>query len=356
MVKRALCYASAAAMFAAMIASASAQQAPPPGGVAPAGPPVGVRALPALPSGLDPLSASPTAKRQYGLPPEPDAAAAPEIHAKWVKAVAALAKPREAPTIRQSNIFNGPIQQVGGAGPGNEANVTKSTSYNWSGTAFTSKKTPWNLEAIIGEMTVPVPQQAFGACTGGWDYSSFWPGIDGWGSNDVLQAGIEVDAYCNGGSTDSAYGVWVEWYPYSESPVGQPTISPGDLIYIEVWNVSPTQGYAEIWNETTNSGGYEYALSAPPGTTLVGNSIEWIAERPGVNGGLATLMNYTFSAWPYGIAWNYAAKKATNYWQGGKPAAGFALITMLDGNGAGISAPAIENSDFVWDYNYGSSR
>ena len=352
MVKSLLYCVSAATLGAAMLTSASAQQAPRPGGVA-AGPPVGVRALPALPPGLDPLTASPTARLQYAIPPEPDADAAPEAHAKWVKAVTALAKPRTAPTLTQTNISNGPMRPVAGV----EANSDKSTSYNWSGTAFTSKKTPWTVEAIEQEFTVPVAQQAFGSCTGGWDYSSVWPGIDGYSSDDVLQAGIEVDAYCNGGSTSSFYGAWVEWYPYDETSVSDPAVNPGDLIYIEVWNTSSTTGYAEIWNETTDSPGYEYSLTAYPGYPLVGNSVEWIAERPGVNGGLATLTNYIFVASAYGVAWNYLepTKKQTDYWQGGKPSSGFYKITMLDNNGDGISTPIVENYSFVWDYNYGSS-
>ena len=126
------------------------------------------------------------------------------------------------------------------------------------------------------------------------------------------------------------------------------------MIYVEVWNTSATSGYAEIYNVTANTA-VVYALTAPSGTKLVGNSIEWISERPGVGGGLATLTNYIFEAWPYGLAWNYKSAKPTYYWQGGYPTTGFSLITMLDNNHKGISTPIVENADFVLDHNYGSS-
>jgi hypothetical protein len=82
------------------------------------------------------------------------------------------------------------------------------------------------------------------------------------------------------------------------------------------------------------------------GTTLVGNSIEWIVERPGVGGGLATLTNYIDVPWPYGIAWNYTASRPTYFYEGENPPAPNTLyvITMLDNNGAGISSPTLENT------------
>jgi hypothetical protein len=203
---------------------------------------------------------------------------------------------------------------------------------------------------------VPTAHQAFGSCDGGWDFSSQWPGIDGFGSNDVLQAGVEVDAYCNGGATASFYSAWIEWFPFNETRVSSPVINPGDLIFVEVWNTSPTNGYAYFFNYSTLESA-EYNLTAPSGTTLVGNSIEWIVERPGVGGGLATLTNYIDVPWPYGIAWNYTASRPTYFYEGKNPPLPNTLyvITMLDNNGAGISSPTLENSDFLWFQDYGSA-
>jgi hypothetical protein len=175
---------------------------------------------------------------------------------------------------------------------------------------FGRNNNPFKVEAIIGEFVVPTAHQAFGSCDGGWDWSSQWPGIDGFGSNDVLQAGIEVDAYCNGGTTASFYSAWIEWFPFSETRVSSPAIHPGDLIFIEVWNTSPTNGYAYFFNYSTlGERGIPTHITAPSGTPLVGNSVEWIVERPGIGGGLATLTNYIDVPWPYGTAWNYTASR-----------------------------------------------
>jgi hypothetical protein len=334
---------------------------PPPGGIA-LGAPIGVQALPVPPANFNPLTASPAATAQFAIPPAPNATSAPAAYSRWQKAMAGFAN-RQAPAVIQmtpTNIAHGPARIVGGAAanqaPNNGvANAVSTTSSNWSGTTVYNAAAPFKVEAVIGEFVVPTARQAFGACTGGWDYSSEWVGIDGWGSSDVFQAGVEVDAYCSGGTTASLYSAWIEWYPYNETRVSAPAIHPGDLIFVEIWNTSATAGYAYIYNYSTNLSA-EYTLTAPPGTTLVGNSVEWIVERPGVNGTLANLTNYIDVAWPNGFAWNYTASSQTYYYQGQTPASGTLYqITMLDNSGKAISAPTIENNDFLWFLNSGSS-
>jgi Peptidase A4 family len=59
------------------------------------------------------------------------------------------------------------------------------------------------------------------------------------GGSDVLQAGAEVDAYCNGGSTSSFYSAWIEWFPNGSTRVSSPAIHPGDLVFVEVWSTTP---------------------------------------------------------------------------------------------------------------------
>ena len=142
--------------------------------------------------------------------------------------------------------------------------------------------------------------------------------------------------------------------PRSETLVSFP-IHPGDLVFVEVWNTSPPNGYAYFHNYSTGQVA-EYQLTAPSGTSLVGNSVEWIVERPTVFGGLATLTNYIDSAWPNGIALNYQAATPTYQYQGQTPAAGtLNVITMVDNNGNSISSATIENSDFLWFRDFGSA-
>ena len=191
--------------------------------------------------------------------------------------------------------------------------------------------------------------------TGGWDWSSIWPGIDGFNSNDVLQGGVEVDSYCSGSTKANYYSAWVEWYPYGSVRVSSPAITPGDLVFVEVWNVSPTSGYVYFHNFSTNVTA-EYHLTAPSGTTLKGNSVEWIVERPGVNGRLATLTNYIDVTSTYSFAWDYTRSPLTYYYAYYNPSVGtLYLITMLDNANKGISSATGWNYDTLWFLNFGSS-
>ncbi len=191
--------------------------------------------------------------------------------------------------------------------------------------------------------------QAFGTCTGGWDWTSTWVGIDGWGSSDVLQSGIEFDAYCDGGSTATYYSPWYEWYPLGEVRVTSLPIAPGDDIFVEVWNTSATQGYAYMVNESDNTA-VEVGFTAPLGTKLIGNSAEWVTERPSVSGSLATLTNYTDE--PYWSA--YAIDFGYNV-TGPGSASSFG-VTMLDNSGSPISYPTLLGASGILMQNEGSAK
>jgi len=316
-------------------------------------PGIGVVAPP--PPGFDAVNASPAVRALYAVPPAPDPAIAPDAYAHW-KAAVSGPQNRETPVLEPTNVYNGPAKVVGPLVPQENANVT-TTSSNWSGTAYSNSSNPFTVEAIEGIFVVPTAHQAFGSCTGGWDWSFLWVGIDGWGSPDVLQAGTEADAYCSGSTTSSLYSAWIEWYPFSETRVSSPAIHPGDEVFVEVWSTSPTNGYAYFYNYSTLQTA-TYNLTPPSGTRLQGNSVEWIVERPSVNGSYTTLTNYIDSSWPLGVAWNYANGSPTYCWEGNSSSSAcgtFLDITMLDDSGKGISAATIENFDFLYFQNFGSS-
>ena len=83
--------------------------------------------------------------------------------------------------------------------------TTQEEITNWGGGvvrgSFTSCAGTWNVP------TVSKPTEAAGP-DGGWNSSS-WVGLDGQGSDDVLQAGVEHDVDARG-NTD--YFAWYEWY------------------------------------------------------------------------------------------------------------------------------------------------
>jgi hypothetical protein len=127
------------------------------------------------------------------------------------------------------------------------------------------------------------------------------------------------------------------------------------LLFVEVWNTGPTQGYAYFYNYSTNVSA-EYSITAPSGTTLQDASVEWIVERPELGTTLTTLTNYIASSWSEGVAWDYAAQTPTSYFMGQNPTLGtLENMTMLDNNGNPISFATIVGNAFLWFQNTGSS-
>jgi Peptidase A4 family len=311
----------------------------------------GVTTIKAPPAGFNPLNASDQELAYYGYPPKPDDAAQPKQFATWKKAMAA-SKTRVAPVLEVTKNFAGPAKLKAGASTAAPASGNAALSYNWSGYVNYNGVTKYGSSSfyyLFGDYVVPVARQAYGACTGSWDYGVTWVGIDGWGSGDVLQAGSEADAYCYAGTNYTYYSAWYEWYPYGWTRIPSLPIAPGDDLFVEVWSTSSTAGHAYIVNYNTD----QYVIvnfSAPPGTQLVGNSAEWIVERPGVGGSLATLTNYIsdyFSdTWASNFNYNYVDPAS----------AGSFPVTMLDNSGYGISYPTLLGGSAIWMQDEGSAR
>src|SRR5262249_20797493 len=133
-----------------------------------------------------------------------------------------------------------------------------------------------------------------------WDHSSFWVGIDGWGSNDVVQDGTDQDTLTAFWIQTSSYDAWVEWYPLSSQTVSNFPVNPGDRMHVWTWvtdasgnySTKPTVGWFYMWNESQNV--YVYtSIKLPSGATFSGHSAEWVMERPTVLGSLSNLANYS---------------------------------------------------------------
>lgn len=300
----------------------------------------GATTIEAPPTSFDPVTASDSELAYYGFPPRPDQIMQPKAYATWARAMKA-SKVRVAPELQETKIFHGPAKLATVANPAVvESNPLLSMqasnttySYNWSGYLDLSGATSYGTSSfyyVVNHFVVPVAQQAFGACTGGWDWGSAWNGIDGWGSSDVLQAGIEFDAYCSGTTSASYYSPWYEWYPYGEVRISGLPIAPGDDVFVEVWHTSSTQGYAYLVNQNTNQS-VEVGFTAYPGYSLMGNSAEWVVERPTVGGSPTTLTNYI--ADPFWDA--YAYTEGSTFYSINKATP----VSMLDNSGAVISYP-----------------
>jgi hypothetical protein len=310
---------------------------------------VGVTTIAGPPEGFDPLNASDQDLDYYGFPPRPNQITVPRAFANWQKAMKA-SKRRLKPVLEVTRNVAGPAKLKAGrtAPTGGPA----ASSSNWSGYVNTNGVTSYGDSSfyyVMGEYVVPVARQAYSNCDGSWNYSVTWVGIDGWTSSDVLQAGSEADAYCSGGTTSTNYSAWYEWYPNGWTRISSLPISPGDDLFVEVWSTSSTSGEAYLLNYNTN----QYVMisfAAPPGTKLVGDSAEWIVERPGVNGGLSTLANYISDYFSNAYADNFA------YSAIGPGSDGSFPVTMTDDNGNAISYPTPLGANAIWMQDEGTAR
>ncbi len=133
-------------------------------------------------------------------------------------------------------------------------------------------------------------------------YSNLWVGLDGGTvrSTDVAQAGVEMDMAVTNDVNGHFYAVttyytWAEWYPDSPIRLNVP-VRPGDQVLIEVWmgdwDGDPTMTGPNAWiwigNMTTNVtlmtciGPADSCVGrTTKGQIFVGDTAEWILERPG---------------------------------------------------------------------------
>lgn len=283
---------------------------------------------PIPPANFDPVAASDDQLTFFGFPPRPDASKNPQEYAFW-KMVVTLPVKRVQVQLRLTKIKHGPARDFfiseQRATPGTQGQ----TSTNWSGYAINDSNNPFKEAKtyIYGAWVVPFPTQAVGTCNGTWDYSSPWVGFDG---NDVLQAGMDIDAYCSNGSTGQTYAAWYEWYPAGSVYLSNFPITAGDVVYVYVWPTSTTVGNYYIVNLTGQiaSGG---SFDAPNGTTLIGNVAEWITEW--FAGPMIT--NY------WDIPWYYATGflPSGTQFSPGKGLRGSIIdsITLVDRNGNPLS-------------------
>ena len=119
-----------------------------------------------------------------------------------------------------------------------------------------------------------------------------WVGIDGYNSADVCQAGVlETVQTSAGGQTTISCSAFVEWYPASADIISASSfqINPGDTIEVtvETTGAGATKATFILDNLTTGQI-YDVSLTAPAGTSLQGNSAEFIVETPEVTSGGTT--------------------------------------------------------------------
>jgi len=300
----------------------------------------GVQIFAGPPKGFNPMTASGRELAQYGLPQRPDQAADPKGFAVWQRGMLAL-KTR-ASDVRATKYFsrefmpakNQPARTI-------EAGPSTINSTNWSGVAITNTNKSWNNKTSFTYVTsvfnVPAAQPPFGACDNGIlgpFYELSWSGIDGFsilfGTSDVLQGGSYSYADCGG---NVQYLGWVEWYPsYSFTELmcgGIPClVNAGDDFWVVTYGLAGTATQSVYVEDITSQWYGTMSLPYVTGPGLVGNTAEWIVERPyccAENEPLP-LANYIYDFFTF----SYAEDGADKVFYAGSTASSAFNITMLD--------------------------
>jgi peptidase A4-like protein len=297
-----------------------------------------IRTFELAPKGFDPFKATAAQLLHHGFPRRPDPATEPDASLTWVrlmgkyrdlKVTHVLPQFKELPTH-----IHGPNKRRNEASRG----LVNGTSSNWSGSVLFIDPNVDPFTWIFGQWTVP---NAYSPNPGDGNtyYSSAWIGIDGDGSPDVLQAGTETDVTGSGPATSYA---WMEWFPDFSVGIANFPFAPGDAATLLICSTGPNTAWFSFGNLTSLQ--YtSFTLTAPQGTTLVGNCAEVVLERPGVNGALAELPRYGENFFDAATAYT---KSGATYDLG----TGATISMVADDGVTIISTPEVVDSDAVRMY------
>ncbi len=294
-----------------------------------------IRGLGPLPKGFDPMKATARQLAAHRLPRRPDAKKEPQLRELWDRTMSRTQLWITPEFEHHEHITHGPARgsdrravtaRLGSPG------VSNATSNNWSGAAkFSPTGKPYSF--VGGQWTVPSPNtKADGAY-----YASEWVGIDGWHSNDVLQAGTETQITKVLFATVKQIYTWWEWFPAGEVKINNLPVSAGDVMYCLI--CADTTTHATVYFSNQSEGiGTRFEITPPSGTTLTGNVAEWIVERPTVGGSVANLTDYAACYFDECIAGGAGNIDNLN---------GASLITMTGTGSSALSVPAQENDHVV---------
>lgn len=228
------------------------------------------------PAGFDPLAAADEELLRYGFPPKPTD---PRHRARFERV---LSRIKGGQIIKpelelKPDRFHGPRQRAEAAGTETSTNWSGGVVFAPSGDSFQWVQGEW----VIPNVSAPTAGQSF--------YCASWVGIDGDGSDDVCQAGVECDISPGGVEIYP----WIEWFPYPEVAITNLSVSAGDTVSVLICTGGVGSTSATVYfSDLTSGQSTSLSLTAPAGTTLAGNCAEWIVEAPGVGGQQSVVADY----------------------------------------------------------------
>jgi hypothetical protein len=231
-----------------------------------------------VPEDFEPDLASDTELLEYGYPQRPDVTNS-EALALWERAVHTTRVSTDL--VESPGIFHRPVQQL------QKSTNATATSGNWS--AVVVDGTSADFDDIDAFWAVPnVASQVAKTANG---YSSMWVGLDGDGTQDLIQDG--TSSQWVGGK--AVYNAWVEVLPAAETVVTGLTINPGDAIYaVTEYKVVNGKASAFFYMSNLNTvKNISVSIAFPTDLKYTGQTAEWVVERTDVNGSFENPMpNY----------------------------------------------------------------
>ncbi len=153
-------------------------------------------------------------------------------------------------------------------------------SLNWAGYAVTAST--GSVTQVTGSWVQPAV-----TCSRSTTYAAFWDGIDGYSSDTVEQGGTL--AFCSGGH--ASYYAWYEFYPAASVEISSLAVTPGSTVSVTVSYSSSASEFSVTVTVGSSSSTKTGTVSGAQRT-----SAECIAERPEVNGRLASLAEFGTAA------------------------------------------------------------
>ena len=308
----------------------------------------GVSIFAVPPKGFNPLTATNEEILTYGLPQRPDKDVDERGYSVWERAM--LSSTTHVTDVRATPYSSRAMTPTGKPEKMAESAATAVSSLNWSGIANTNKNTKWNnntsFTQVASVWNVPFARAPFGDCSFSPLQEVSWNGIDGWSSGDVVQGGSgsyftpSLFIPCVG---DANYFGWVEWYPsypILELKCGSSPcpVSSGDDFFVVTF-ASPGFANQNVYvNDLTQGWAGTTNLSWKSGPGVVGNSAEYIVERPccDSNGRNQPLIDYMYEFFDFAHA---ADGKGTEFYPGSSSASTLIITMDADDGTTPISHP-----------------